>query len=86
MRNPGLLFLYLSFRFIVFLGRPAIRYSRLLWIPACAGMTVNILDKRVTTPLEDFFNNPDEVGIAQQKSPGKPQHVRRAGTGGATAA
>ena len=36
----GLLFLYLSFRFIVCLGRPAIRYSRLLWIPACAGMTV----------------------------------------------
>ena len=38
-RNPGTLFLFLSFRFIVNHGRPAIRYPRLFWIPACAGMT-----------------------------------------------
>ena len=62
----GLCFLYLSFRFIVFLGRPAIRYSRLLWIPAFAGMTVNTLDWGQEHPRAVFSTTPKQGRFANR--------------------
>ena len=61
--------LYLSFRFIVFPGHPAIRYPRLLWIPAFAGMTAVVNSERggfFQQPLPDWIQPPLSGGLFGQ--------------------
>ena len=55
----GLCFLNLSFRFIGFLVVLRLRYPRkVLWIPACAGMTMKLSIREVVNPFGGLFQQP----------------------------